>query len=450
MILYEKFIKIPFSNQNQTHFEYLKTEVEKQLQPDEAPVRLIITKSEENAYHCEIGILKGLENSILNNEGSIFSFKKRKFGPGSQFNVVLMIPTGIGAEIGGHAGDAGPVAKLFASLCDYLITHPNVVNASDINELPANGMYVEGSSLTRFLMGTIGLRKVRSNRILLIVDNLHEDPRSVNESINALNAARATYGLDCSLVVKLDPPLKVILEQTVSGRSSGTLGNLEGLIEALNFYADQYDAVALSTKFETIPERYLDYFLNSGNSVNPWGGLESLLTHTISLLYPIPSAHSPMAEFNIDPYDTLIETTIEPRLAAEWISKTYMQCILKGLQNSPKIITEPDRLSLSDMITANDISSLVIPDGCLGLPVLAALHQGITVIAVKENKNLMNNDLMSLPWKNGQFYRVENYLEAAGLLSAIKAGITPLSVRRPIEKATVVTHCANESNSCLN
>ena len=296
--------------------------------------------------------------------------------------------------------------------------------------------------------GNDWLKKSAFKSYFAYLDNLYEDSRSVNESINALNAARATYGLDCSLIVKLDPPLKVILEQTVSGRASGTLSNIEGLIEVLNLYSDQYDAVALSTKLETKPERYLEYFLNSGNSVNPWVGMEALLTHAISLLYPVPSAHSPMAEFNIDPYDTLIETTIEPRLAAEWISKSYMQCILKGLQNSPKIITEPDRMLAKDTITVNDISCLIIPDGCLGLPVLAALKQGIVVIAVKENKNLMKNDLEFLPWKHGQFYRVENYLEAAGLVSAIKAGISPLSVRRPIEKATVITHCASMLQYC--
>jgi len=54
-----------------------------------------------------------------------------------------------------------------ASACDTLVTHPNVVNASDINELPENALYVEGSVICRFLMGTVGLQKVRANRVLL-------------------------------------------------------------------------------------------------------------------------------------------------------------------------------------------------------------------------------------------------------------------------------------------
>ena len=83
---------------------------------------------------------------------------------------MFLVPTGINATIGGHAGDAGPVARLFASVCDTLILHPNVVNASDINEMPENSLYVEGSVICRLLMGTVGLLRVRSNRVLVVID----------------------------------------------------------------------------------------------------------------------------------------------------------------------------------------------------------------------------------------------------------------------------------------
>ncbi len=68
----------------------------------------------------------------------------------------------------------------------------------------------------------------------------------------------------------------------------------------------------------------------------------------------------------------------------------------------------------------------------MGLPTLAALEQGIPVIAVKENKNLMKNDLAALPWAPGQLRTVENYWEAVGVMSALRAGIAPESVRRPL------------------
>jgi hypothetical protein len=84
------------------------------------------------------------------------------------------------------------------------------------------------------------------------------------------------------------------------------------------------------------------------------------------------------------------------------------------------------------VFTAADISCLVIPDGCIGLPTLAALEQGIKVIAVRENRNLMRNDLSALPWAAGQFYSVDNYWEAAGVMMALRAGVAPESVRRPL------------------
>ena len=110
----------------------------------------------------------------------------------AKFNVVFLIPTGIGAEIGGHAGDATPAARLIAETCDTLILHPNVVNASDINEMPTNSLYVEGSVITRLLMGTVGLAPVRSNRVLVILDGRGETI-FVNAAINAVSAARASY-----------------------------------------------------------------------------------------------------------------------------------------------------------------------------------------------------------------------------------------------------------------
>ena len=169
--------------------------------------------------------------------------------------------------------------------------------------------------------------------------------------------------------------------------------------------------------------------------INPWGGVEAMLTHAISLLYNVPSAHSPMFESreiaNMDP------GVVDPRMAAEAVSVTFLQSVLKGLQRSPKIVTDRIAMHRNNVITAEDVSCLVIPNGCLGLPTLAALEQGISVIAVRENKNVMKNDLTTLPWAPGQFFLVENYWEAAGVLNAIKAGIAPESVRRPLSPTAV-------------
>ena len=126
---------------------------------------------------------------------------------------------------------------------------------------------------------------------------------------------------------------------------------------------------------------------------------------------------------------------VDPRMAAEVISLTFFQSVLRGLQNSPRIA--PRNLELGQSIGAENISCLVIPDGCLGLPVLAALKQGIPVVAVRENSNLMRNELSQLPWKQTQYIVVENYWEAAGVLASLKAGLNPYSVRRPMAAAHV-------------
>jgi hypothetical protein len=74
----------------------------------------------------------------------------------------------------------------------------------------------------------------------------------------------------------------------------------------------------------------------------------------------------------------------------------------------------------------------------IGLPTLAALEQGIPVIAVRENHNRMKNDLEKLPFAEGKLFVVENYLEAVGIMTALKAGVAPSSVRRPITHTKVV------------
>ena len=172
-----------------------------------------------------------------------------------------------------------------------------------------------------------------------------------------------------------------------------------------------------------------------------------MLTHTISSIYDVPSAHSPMLESQeVLDADTGI---VDPRMAAEAVSTTFLQSILKGLQKSPKIITDQDALHHPGVLNSSHVSCLVIPDGCLGLPTLAALEQGIPVIAVRENRNLMRNDLTQLPWRTGQLHIVENYWEAVGVMAAMKAGISPGSVRRPI-KPVPVEKSGNELTANLS
>jgi hypothetical protein len=84
------------------------------------------------------------------------------------YTVVLIIPTGIGAAMGGYAGDGLPIAKAIAASCDRLITHPNVMNGAQLYWSMSNTLYVEGYALDRFAAGSWGLQPVRRNRVGII------------------------------------------------------------------------------------------------------------------------------------------------------------------------------------------------------------------------------------------------------------------------------------------
>ena len=438
MHLYEAEFEIPVAPDQQDLISYVNQAIQFRIADASIPVRFVVTASDAEHYHCEIGVMAGGKaiNHVKSETESIFRFVPRVGENTESFNAVLLVPTGIGAEIGGHAGDATPVARLLATACDRLVIHPNVVNASDLNEMPENALYVEGSVISRFMMGAAGLRPVRANRVLVVIDK-HRDDLFRNAAINAINAARASFGLDCSLIVELDPPVRMHASYTKSGRATGEVTELENLWEALEEHRGEYDAVALSSVIN-VPEMYHQgYFDSQGEMVNPWGGVEAMLTHAVSDCFDVPSAHSPMFESreiaNSDP------GIVDPRMAAEAVSLAFFQCILKGLQRSPTIVTNQEQMKRPDVLTANNVSCLVIPDGCLGLPTMAALEHGIPVIAVRENKNLMQNNLAALKWAPGQLHIVENYWEVVGVMNAIRAGIHPLSVRRPMLKTPVET-----------
>ena len=434
MHLTERKITIPISPEHQNMLGNIQSAIERELKEGSVPVRFAVTRTDETHYQCELGFLEGPEIQDVGELNSIFNFNRRKIERTDTFNAAFLVPTGIGAEIGGHAGDATPAARVLAQACDRLITHPNVVNASDLNEMPENALYVEGSALTRVLMGTAALQPVRSNRVLVIIDD-HEIEIFANDTVNAVNAARATYGFDCAKIVKLNPPLRMTAEFMKSGRAAGEVKGLERVLSVLNENAGTFDAVAIASVIDLDQETHEQYFHLDGEMINPWGGVEAMLTHAISMLYEIPAAHSPMLEnHEVANFDLGL---VEPRLAAEAVSLTFVQCMFKGLHRSPRIITDPDTMREAGLLTAADISCLVIPDKCIGLPTLAAMKQGIPVIAVRENDNLMENDLHALPWAPGQLHIVENYWEAVGVMTALKAGITPSSLRRPITSANV-------------
>ena len=376
------------------------------------PIRFSVESVSDAGFHCNISAIDGEQR------GDTFPFKPEPpIGPKDSFDVALVIPTGLGASVGGHAGDAGPVARLMASVCDTLITHPNVVNASDINEMTDNTLYVEGYMLTEYLLGRVGLRRTRQNRVLVVVDG-SADPRYIDAAINAVNAARATYGFNCPEVLVLDPPFTMETGWSSDGRAVGTVADLDRLFKALSDREGRYDAVAL-TSLVRISAEVRDHYYKKGG-VNPWGGVEAMLTHAISQRFRVPCAHSPMMEsLEVEEIDYGV---IDSRDAAEIVSLTYLQCILKGLHQAPRFAS-PEA----------DASCLVTPRMCLGLPALAAHERGIPIIAVNDKLEVESVDCTD----HVDAIVVDNYVEAAGAVAALRAGVSFESLRRPLGKVKV-------------
>lgn len=405
----------------------VRAAVERQIDVSETPVRFAVTKSVGGLWSCELATT----TSKLPGH-SIFDFNARSHEDNGSFNAVMIVPTGIGARVGGHAGDATPAATLLSSVSDTLITHPNVLNASDIVQISPNTLYVEGSLITQLMMGSIELRRRRNNRLLVLIQ-AHKDELFTNAAINSVNAARASYGLNAA-VAEIDPKMRMISEYTPSGAAAGTIEGIDCIYDLLDARLGKFDAVAITSVIDLPLELHQHYYRLVDEVVNPWGGVEAMLTHAVSLRYNIPVAHAPMLESrSVSEADYGV---VDPRTAAEVISVAFLQCVLRGLQTSPTIGTVSNETSGTSIRAAN-ISCLVIPDGCLGLPTLSALHNEVPVVAVRDNTNRMRNDLDVLPWQPMQLYRVENYLEAAGVVAALRAGIAPSSVTRPLEPASV-------------
>lgn len=329
-------------------------------------------------------------------------------------NIVLTIPTGIGCEIGGYAGDGNVVAKLFAGICDNLITHPNVVNASDINEMTENTLYVEGSAIDRLLIGEIGLKKVKSNKILLIVN---KDLKT--DTINSASAARVTIGVDIK-ILELEEPI-IANVYNVKNNYDVEIEGLEKTVLLLTKYQKEFDALAIQTPINVSKDIAYNYLDNGG--INPWGFAEAKISGYIGSLINKPVAHSPLDTGLFDDYVKVSD----PRMAAEFVSVSYLHCILKGLHKAPAI---KEDMSEAD-ITFKNLDVFIYPVNCNGLAQEGALKNNIPMIAVRNDNCLEDNTPPESIIAN-------NYFEAAGIAIALRDGISLESFKRPIEKTKII------------
>ena len=138
------------------------------------------------------------------------------------FPTLMIVPTWIGCEIGGYAGDALPAARVLAAACGCLVTHPNVMNGAALYWSDDRILYVEGWGLDRFAAGELALRGGRRQRVGLLLDAAIE-PSLRDRHLQVADACRATLGLDVGPVITTDVALGVTLRQGESGVSWGSL-----------------------------------------------------------------------------------------------------------------------------------------------------------------------------------------------------------------------------------
>ncbi|MBL6791947.1 MAG: DUF3326 domain-containing protein [Synechococcus sp. BS307-5m-G35] len=336
---------------------------------------------------------------------------------------LMVVPTGIGCEIGGYAGDALPSARLLAAASGCLITHPNVMNGAALYWSDSRIHYVEGYGLDRFAAGDWALRPVRCQRIGLLLDAGIE-AELAQRQIQVAEACRATLGLDIGPVLRSDQPLGVSLDRGPSGASWGRLEHPDALLRAGERLRDAgATAIAVVVRF---PEDLGSDALTSyrqGSGVDALAGAEAVISHLLVRHLQMPCAHAPaLAPLPLDPQ-------LDPRAAAEELGYTFLACVLVGLSRAPDLIDTT--AALTGDLQASQIGAAVVPEGALGgEAVLACVERGIPVISVA-NPSLLSVTPKVLGLSSGVL-QASSYAEAAGLLVALREGISPAALGRPL------------------
>jgi len=341
----------------------------------------------------------------------------------AQHTTMLVVPTGIGAAIGGYAGDALPVARAIAAVTDTLITHPNVLNGAQLYWPLPNALYVEGYGLDQFAAGHWGLQPVHQNRIGLLLDAaIEEDLRQ--RHLQAADATRATLGLDLTDYAVTDAPLGVTLSTAGSGATWGTIDNpgslLRGCEQLINGGAE---AIAVVARFPDDEDSDALVAYRQGQGVDPLAGAEAVISHLVVKTFEIPCAHAPaLLPLQLDP-------TVAPRAAAEEIGYTFLPCVLAGLSRAPQFVPPTQGLQ------ALQVNAAIFPASAFGgSTALSLAKTGAMLIAVDDNQTKTQVSAASLGIKA---VHVGSYLEAAGVLACQRAGISWQALRptvRPLRE----------------
>ncbi len=304
---------------------------------------------------------------------------------------LMIVPTGIGASIGGYAGDASRYAQKIAKN-KKLIVNPNTVNAAVFSGITDNMFYVEGWAIEQFVKGNIGLQPSKNNKIGIIFDKAI--PQEVlNIHINTINAVKTVYDIDVMGYEITAENAGVEFFNNENGISTGNLKNPNTLKQAAKKLLEKgANAIAVVCYFEEPPE---DNYEN-GEGVDIVGGIEAIISHYLTKELLCPCVHAPAFA------DTQITNKIvNPKVSAEYITPTFLPCLLFGLKNAPLLTKLPAKHSPQNIITNQNLHSIAIPHNSVGSSiVLDAIKYKIPVYAIKENSTVLDVNSYSIGKQN--------------------------------------------------
>ncbi|CAJ2674437.1 unnamed protein product [Trifolium pratense] len=355
------------------------------------------------------------------------SFSSQSLKCKREYTSVMIVPTGIGAAIGGFAGDSLPVARALSSVVDCLITHPNVLNAAMLYWPMPNALYVEGYALDRFAEGSWALQPVHQNRqVGIVLDAGIEEELRIRQ-LHVADAARASLGLPIVEYIVTDTPLEV--EKWIdpkTGKSTGRIKHPDSLLRAVQTLVNRskVNAVAVVGRFPDDDIDDVDEY-RQGLGVDLLAGVEAIISHLVVKEFQIPCAHAPaMAPIPLS-------LSLSPKSAAEEIGYTFLPCVLAGLSKAPQYSVIRSNSMENSCILASDVDSVVLPkDACGGEGTLAFARNAKNkplIITVEENETVLDDTADKLGF---EALHVSNYWEAIGVIAAHKAGIDPFSLRR--------------------
>ena len=352
---------------------------------------------------------------------------------------LLIIPTGIGCDVGGFAGDAIPSARLLASASECLITHPNVMNGGSLYWPDPHIHYVEGYSLNLFAAGEIFLQPVRQQKVGLLLDaGLESDLKK--RHLQVVDGCVASLGLDIGPIITTETALGINLEKGLSGSSWGNIEEPDVLLRgAEKLKKAGATAIAVITRFPDDSDDLETKLYRQGHGVDIIAGAEAVISHFLVKHLLIPCAHAPgLAPLPVN-YD------LDPRTSGEEIGYTFLQSVLVGLSRAPDLISkstmqtkENSFFQVKTLLSDRNLGAVVVPEGALGGEAILSCIQKFIPLIIVSNQSLLNVSSAKMrldlqtDYQDKKVFYADNYLEAAGLITALRHGINIKSLRRPI------------------